>query len=116
MRHIMHYDFTTIYDRRGMDALAVDGVGSMPGFSPDAPKNGTTFLPMWVADMNFATVPTIPQAIAERIRHPLFGYFRPSEAYYRAIIDWQRTQNGVEGLLPSTSAMKTACWAALCQP
>ena len=50
----MHYDFTTIYDRHGMDALAVDGVGSMPGFSPDAPKNGTTFLPMWVADMNFA--------------------------------------------------------------
>ena len=96
----MHYDFTTIYDRHGMDALAVDGVGSMPGFSPDAPKNGTTFLPMWVADMNFATVPTIPQAIAARIQHPLFGYFRPSDAYYKAIIDWQRTQNGVEGLLP----------------
>lgn len=96
----MHYDFTTIYDRHGMDALAVDGVGSMPGFSPDAPKDGVSFLPMWVADMNFATVPTIPQAIAARIQHPLFGYFRPSEAYYKAIIDWQRTQNGVEGLLP----------------
>ena len=96
----MHYDFTTIYDRHGMDALAVDGVGSMLGFSPDAPKDGVSFLPMWVADMNFATVPTIPQAIAARIQHPLFGYFRPSDAYYKAIIDWQRTQNGVEGLLP----------------
>ena len=96
----MHYDFTTIYDRHGKDALAVDGVGTNPGFSPEAPKEGFSFLPMWVADMNFATVPTIPQAIAERIRHPLFGYFSPTDAYYQAIIDWQRTQNGVEGLLP----------------
>ena len=24
----MHYDFTTIYDRHNMDALAVDGVGT----------------------------------------------------------------------------------------
>lgn len=112
----MHYDFTTIYDRHGMDALAVDGVGSMPGFSPDAPKDGVSFLPMWVADMNFATVPTIPQAIAARIQHPLFGYFRPSDAYYKAIIDWQRTQNGVEGLLPEHIGYETACWAALCRP
>lgn len=96
----MHYDFTTIYDRHGKDALAVDGVGTSPGFSPEAPKDGFSFLPMWVADMNFATVPTIPQAIAKRIEHPLFGYFNPSDAYYQAIIDWQRTQNGVEGLLP----------------
>ena len=36
----MHYDFTTIYDRHNMDALAVDGVGTSPGFSPDAPKEG----------------------------------------------------------------------------
>ena len=96
----MHYDFTTIYDRHNMDALAVDGVGTSSGFSPDAPKEGFSFLPMWVADMNFATVPTIAQAIAKRIEHPLFGYFRPSQAYFDAIINWQRTQNGVEGLLP----------------
>ena len=96
----MHYDFTTIYDRHGRDALAVDGLGAIPGMSPSAPKEGFDFLPMWVADMNFATVPTIPQAIAERLRHPLFGYFQTPDAYYQAIIDWQRTQNGVEGLEP----------------
>ena len=96
----MHYDFTTVYERHGKDALAVDGVGTMPGMSPEAPKDGFDLLPMWVADMNFATVPTIPQAIAARLAHPLFGYFRPTDAYYQAIIDWQRTQNGVEGLLP----------------
>ena len=96
----MHYDFTTIYDRHGKDALAVDGLGCLPGMSPSRPKDGFIFLPMWVADMNFATVPTIPQAIAERLAHPLFGYFQPTDAYYQAIIDWQRMQNGVEGLRP----------------
>lgn len=55
----MPYDFTTIYDRHGKDALAVEGLGK-PGFAPPAPKNGFSAIPMWVADMNFATVPTIP--------------------------------------------------------
>ena len=96
----MHYDFTTVYDRHGKDALAVDALGTMPGMSPEKPKEGFSLLPMWVADMNFATVPTIPQAIADRIAHPLFGYFRPTDEYYQAIIDWQKTQNGVEGLRP----------------
>ena len=32
------YDFTSIIDRRGMDALAVDSLGKLPGMSPDAPK------------------------------------------------------------------------------
>ena len=31
----MKFDFTTEYDRRGMDALAVDGLGLIPGKSPD---------------------------------------------------------------------------------
>ena len=52
---------------------------------------------MWVADMNFMTAPSIPAAIQARLAHPLYGYFEPSGAYYRAIVDWQRTRNGVEG-------------------
>ena len=35
-RIAMHYDFTTIMDRRGKDALAVDALGN-PGV-PGAPK------------------------------------------------------------------------------
>ena len=92
----MTYDFTTIMDRRGKDALAVDALGK-PGF-PGAPKEGFDAIPMWVADMNFATVPTIQEAIVRRVQHPAFGYFMPSDAYFDAIIDWQRTRNGVQGL------------------
>ena len=45
----MKYDFTTVLDRRGMDALAVDSLGTSPGFSPGAPKEGFDPIPMWVA-------------------------------------------------------------------
>ena len=94
----MKYDFTSIIDRHGKDAIAVDSLGN--GFAPGAPREGFDAIPMWVADMNFATVPTITQAIIERTQHPAFGYFQPREEYYASIIDWHRKRNGVEGLLP----------------
>ena len=47
----MKYDFTTLPDRHGRDAIAVDGLGK--GFAPDAPRPGFDAIPMWVADMNF---------------------------------------------------------------
>ena len=94
----MHYDFTTIMDRHGKDALAVDALGT-PGL-PGAPKEGFDVIPMWVADMNFPTVPTIPEAIIARTEHAAYGYFMPRKEYYDAIIDWQFKRNGVEGLLP----------------
>ena len=94
----MKYDFTTVYDRRGKDALAVDL--RKDGSGPQPPKEGFDLIPMWVADMNFATVPTIPQAIGQRLEHPLFGYFSPRDEYYDSIRSWQRSRNGVEALTP----------------
>ena len=73
----MKYDFTSIMDRHGKDATAIDGLGSMPGFTPDLPKEGYDVIPMWVADMNFPTVPTIPEAIIERAKHPAYGSSSP---------------------------------------
>lgn len=96
----MKYDFTSILERRGMDALAVDALGS-GGTAPNAPKAGFDVIPMWIADMNFPTVPTIPAAIAGRLEHPAFGYFSPRQEYYDAILFWQHTRNGVDGLLPA---------------
>ena len=93
------YDFTSIMERHGKDALAVDGVGHMPG-APTAPREGFDQIPMWVADMNFPTCPAIVDAMARRLEHPAFGYFEPTDAYFSSIIDWQRTRNGVEGLAP----------------
>ncbi len=92
----MQYDFTTIMDRHGHDAIAVDALGN-PG-APGAPKEGFDAIPMWVADMNFPTAPSIVEAMIDRVQHPAFGYFAPRAEYYAAIIDWHRRRNGVEGL------------------
>lgn len=71
----MKYDFTSIIDRHGKDALAVDGLGT--GFAPAAPKEGFDAIPMWVADMNFPTVPTIQEAIIERTTTPHLATSNP---------------------------------------
>ncbi|MEL7648621.1 MAG: aminotransferase class I/II-fold pyridoxal phosphate-dependent enzyme [Sedimentibacter sp.] len=93
----MKYDFTSIIDRKGKDSIAVD---LLPGLGPEKPKEGFDFIPMWVADMNFPTLPSITDAIVERVKHPAFGYFRPSEKYYSSIIKWQEERNGATGLTP----------------
>ena len=94
----MKYDFTSVIDRRGKDAIAIDGVGIMKGFAPEGPKEGFDVIPMWIADMNFPTVPTVQEAIIERAKHPAFGYFSASDEYYNSIIEWQKNRNGVTGL------------------
>ena len=93
----MKYDFTTVLDRRGKDAIAVDLVGA-PGSAYPAPKEGFDVIPMWVADMNFPVVPTIQEAMIARVQHPTFGYFSATDEYYNAIIRWQETHNGATGL------------------
>ena len=93
----MKYDFTSILDRKGKDAIAIDMVGA-PGSPYPAPREGFDVIPMWVADMNFPVVPTIQQAMIARAEHPTFGYFSPPDAYFDAIIRWQQTRNGVTGL------------------
>ena len=96
----MKYDFSTIMDRRGHDAIAVDAIGrNVPwAKAPEAPKEGFSAIPMWVADMNFPVFPGIQEAVIERMRHPAFGYFAPSDEYFNAIISWQKERNGVSGL------------------
>lgn len=94
----MKYDFTSIMDRRGRDAIAVDGLGQEGGFAPSLPKEGFDIIPMWVADMNFPIVPTIPEEIIERAKHPAYGYFSATDEYYDSIIRWHERRNGVKGL------------------
>ncbi|MBQ6890904.1 MAG: aminotransferase class I/II-fold pyridoxal phosphate-dependent enzyme [Oscillospiraceae bacterium] len=93
----MKYDFTSILDRKGKDALAVDVVGAAgQPFSYPAPKEGFDVIPMWVADMNFPVVPTIQEAMIQRAKHPTFGYFLPRQEYTDAIIQWQKEHNGAQ--------------------
>ena len=87
----MKYDFTKLIDRSGKDALALEVI---PIENAEIAE-GFSRIPMWVADMNFATSPSIQESIINRAGHPIFGYFNPSEDYYNSIIRWQKVRNGV---------------------
>ena len=67
----MKYDFTSILDRKGMDAIAVSPGTDPYGIAPKGDiREGFDIIPMWVADMNFPTVHTITDAIIRRAGHP----------------------------------------------
>ena len=114
----MKYDFTSIIDRTDKDALAVDVIP----FEGAKIEEGFSKIPMWVADMNFATAPSIQKAVAERLSHPAFGYFIPRKEYYSAIMKWHKDryenamptpsdigyENGVLGCLASAVSAFTA--------
>ena len=95
----MKYDFTSIIDRKGKDALAVDILPNMlgPGKKVEV-REGMDYIPMWVADMNFPALPKITEAIIERAKHPTYGYFITRDEYYNSIIKWHEERNHVTGL------------------
>ncbi len=94
----MKYDFTSIMDRHGKDSIAVD-VPEKGGPQGET-REGFDRIPMWVADMNFPTCPTILEEMQKRVAHPAFGYFSPTEEYYQSIIRWHSVCNHVEGIKP----------------
>lgn len=75
-------------------------------------------LPLWVADMDFATPPQVTEALIERARHPVYGYSFFPETLYQSLIDWFERRHGwsiqrewimvVPGVVPSLHA---ACMA-----
>ena len=82
----MKYNFDQIIDRRGSGALKYDALEQLYGNSE--------LLPMWVADMDFATPDFIVDAIKERLEHPIFGYTIEPERYREAIITWIASHHG----------------------
>jgi len=53
-------------------------------------------LPMWVADMDFPTVPAVAQAIAERAKHPIYGYTENAAAEKQAEVGWIERRYGLK--------------------
>lgn len=80
------YNFNKVIDRRGTGALKLEVLQERFG-RPD-------LLPLWVADMDFATPPFIIEALRKRMEHPLFGYTVEPEEYRPAIIEWISSHHG----------------------
>ena len=72
-------------------------------------------LPLWVADMDFATAPAVIEALERRVSQGAFGYTLVGEDYYRAVIDWFGRRHGwqiergsimyTSGVVPAISAI-----------
>jgi cysteine-S-conjugate beta-lyase len=82
----MEYDFDRIIDRRGTGSVKFDGLKEYFG-NPD-------LLPMWVADMDFQSPPSIIAAIKERADHGIFGYTLVDQGFHKAVVGWMKSRHG----------------------
>jgi len=99
----MKYNFDEIVPRRGTNSYKWDSDGD------------ADVLPMWVADMDFRTAPSVVEALKRRVEHGIFGYVRVPDAYYEAITGWFAGRHGWQiekewiiyttGVVPALSAV-----------
>lgn len=82
----MQYNFDEIIDRRGTDALKIDAVPNIWGRGD--------LLPLWVADMDFATPPFIIEALRRRLDHEILGYTMRTPQWASSIVAWQQNRYG----------------------
>ena len=80
------YDFDKVIERKGTNSAKFDGEkAKLPGM-----------LPMWVADMDFETLPEVKEALMKRVEHGIYGYTFPSESYYQSVINWMKDRHNFD--------------------
>lgn len=70
----MSFDFDSPPDRRATDSQKWQKYA------------GRDVLPLWVADMDFASPPAIIEALHRRVDHGIFGYARPTPSTTEAVV------------------------------
>lgn len=76
----MKYDFDRVIDRKNTASEKYSFL-KKNGFSEDT-------LPMWVADMDFETVPQVKERLKQVAGHGIYGYTGRTEEYYNAVCGW----------------------------
>lgn len=99
----MENNFDLLTDRRNTNS-----------YKWDSAQNNDV-IPMWVADMDFKTAPSIIEALKNRVEQGIFGYTRVPEEYYEAVKDWFQNKHEWEiskdwiiytsGVVPAISAI-----------
>lgn len=74
----MNYNFDEITDRRNTNSLKW--------------SVGENELPMWVADMDFKTAPSVTEALTKRAAHGIFGYAVIPDEWYEAYMSWWKNR------------------------
>ena len=81
----MKYDFDTVTDRHGSNAIKTD-LAVIRGKPADV-------LSLWVADMDFPTSPAILEAIHKKVDHGIFGYSCLDESFFNSLKNWMQTEH-----------------------
>ncbi len=81
----MTIDFEHVIPRDGSNSVKHDGRAGYFGTAD--------VLPLWVADMDFASPIAVTMALAERAAHPLYGYSFYPESAYEALISWLKKRH-----------------------
>ncbi len=81
----MKYNFDEFIDRKNSGSYKY---GRLTNFF-----DCDDLLPLWVADMDFATPDFILDTIKERIKHPILGYNCDPDDWKPAIIDWEKSHH-----------------------
>lgn len=82
----MKYDFNTLIQREKTSSVKYDLRSDTFG----APN----VIPMWVADMDFATPPFIINSLLQRLAHSVLGYTFRDEEYQSSIVNWLGRRHG----------------------
>ena len=77
----MKYNFDKLANRRNTNSYKWDV------------KEGE--LPMWVADMDFETLPEVKEALLKRVNIGAFGYSFVPEEFFNVIIKWWEKRHHV---------------------
>lgn len=101
-----NFNFDEVIPRRGTESIKWD--------RPE--EEGV--IPMWVADMDFMTAPSVLKALEKRLRHGVFGYTRVPEEYFRSVSSWFSRRHGfkidpqwilpVPGIVPALTCIVKA--------
>jgi cystathionine beta-lyase len=80
------FDFDQIISRSGTASEKWDGRLATFGRAD--------VTPLWVADMDFAVLPAVTEALLARAQHPIYGYTLADDAVYESLINWLFQQHG----------------------
>jgi cystathionine beta-lyase len=81
-------DFDQVVPRNGTNSVKHDGRAAYFGTAD--------LLPLWVADMDFASPEAVTRALQERAAHPVYGYTLYPESAYEALIVWLKKRHDWE--------------------
>lgn len=76
----MKYNFDEVINRRNTNSLKYDFA-----IERNRPEN---ILPLWVADMDFKTAPSVIERLKHVVEHGIYGYSDGKEDYFEAVKKW----------------------------